>query len=167
MNDPHVESLVYELELGEGLAFNYPPPLDHETEHFALRLDSGTLTVSMKEHHPSTRSARERVEPFLHSWELDNDLRYGPGTLRFAYQKSVVVDRNPPSSGTHRSSELEGMVMATTFGGQRHLQSRHLSSAPIEFRGITGCGHALESVSRLSREKGVAFGDGLLLSHST
>jgi hypothetical protein len=113
MNDPHVESLVYQLEVGEALTFRDPPPLDHDTEHFAVLLDNGTLTVSMKEHHPTIGSARERVDPFLRSWALDNDLLYGPGTLRFVYQKADVIDRNPPLPGTSQVIELSGTAMVT------------------------------------------------------
>jgi hypothetical protein len=91
--DPHAESLTYRLEIGNALTFNNPPPLDHETQHFALRLENGMLTVVMKEHHPSTRSARRRVDAFLRSWELSAALAYGPGALQFAFQSSNVVDR--------------------------------------------------------------------------
>ncbi len=49
MNDPHVESLSYRLELGDTLSVTDAPPLQHETDAFTLRLEAGKLTASMKE----------------------------------------------------------------------------------------------------------------------
>ena len=97
MNDPHVEWLRYRLELGRSLHFIDPLMLEHETEHFSLQLDAEKkLKVTMKEHHASTDSARERVQPLLRAWELDNALKYGPGAFRFVFEDKGVIDRIHP-----------------------------------------------------------------------
>jgi hypothetical protein len=114
MNDPHVVSLTYRLEVGKRLTFNSPPPLEQETVHFAIRLENGTLVVSMTEHHPTVESAQERVAPFLRSWELDNELKYGPNAMRFAYQTAEVIDRNPPPLGSPHTIQLEQLVEIET-----------------------------------------------------
>ena len=106
MNDPHVEWLVYRLEVGATLTFNAPPPLERETDGFKLLLEAGKLTVSMKEHHASIDSARSRVEPLLRSWELDNWLTYGPGSFRFLYEEGKVIDRNPPPPGSPQTIQV-------------------------------------------------------------
>jgi hypothetical protein len=103
MNDPHVDSLVYRLEVGASLSFANPPARELETNTFKMRLDDAILTISMKEHYPSVDLARshvERVVPFLRSWELDNALRYGPDAFRFIFVNAKVVDRDPPPPGS-------------------------------------------------------------------
>ncbi|HEV8441415.1 MAG TPA: hypothetical protein VGT40_25275 [Methylomirabilota bacterium] len=100
MNDPHVEWLRYRLELGPALSITDAPPLEHETDHCRLRLDAGTLTVTMKEHHASFESAQETVDQCLRSWQVNTELTYGPGEFRFVYENGKLVDRNPPPPGS-------------------------------------------------------------------
>src|SRR5207247_1321059 len=45
--------------------FKDPPPIEHEEAAFRLRLEDGKLRVEMKNHHATTESAREVVEPLL------------------------------------------------------------------------------------------------------
>jgi hypothetical protein len=134
MSDPHVQSLTYQLEVGETLTFNTPPPLDHDTEHFALRLENGTLTVSMKEHHSTTRSARDRVDPFLRSWELLGALAYGPGTLRFVFQSSDVIDSDPISRGRSHVLEAEaGMIAIVGMSAKLTVGRTTYIAPPTDF----------------------------------
>jgi hypothetical protein len=69
MNDPHVESLCYRLTIDETHGrFENPPPLEHETAAYRMRLEDGVLTVEMKEHHATVESAKERVDNALRAW---------------------------------------------------------------------------------------------------
>src|SRR5262249_42884221 len=85
MRDPHVESLRYHLEVDEAYGrIENPPPLEHETDAYRMRLDDGVLTVEMKEHHATLDSARRRVENDLKAWELDAALNRDHAWLKFA-----------------------------------------------------------------------------------
>lgn len=122
MNDPHVEELVYHIETGEGLNFQNPPPLEDETDVFRIILEDGVATFSMKEHYPTEESARRAVEGYLQSWELDVALEYDNSALRFVFDRSEVVDRDPPPPpppGIPRTIRMEisdsiGMVDSVT-----------------------------------------------------
>ena len=95
MNDPHVQSLEYEVITTFGYVFKDAPPLDHKTAEFTLRLEAERLTVSMKTHHATGKEARGVVEPFLRSWELHQALQRGTRLMRFEFQKANIIDRNP------------------------------------------------------------------------
>jgi len=62
-----------------------------------MRLESGVLTVEMKEHHATVESAKERVDNDLRAWELDAALSRDHTWLRFDYDPSGarVIDRDP------------------------------------------------------------------------
>jgi len=107
MRDPHVSALVYRLETDETVAFDDPPPLEHETDAFRVRLADGVLRVEMKEHHPSEQCARERVEPYVRAWELSEALNSGWRTIRFVFERAEIVDREPPSPGKPRGITIE------------------------------------------------------------
>lgn len=99
MNDPHVESLRYRLNVDETFGqFRNPPALHHETSSFRLELADGLLSVQMKEHHPTVDSARQQVEPLLEAWELDSALTREHSWLKFVFDPggTRIVDRNPP-----------------------------------------------------------------------
>jgi hypothetical protein len=116
VNDPHVVSLTYRLEVGENLHFNNPPRLNHETEHFTVVLENGALVVAMKEHHPTVKSAQERVGPFIRSWELDNELQYGANAMRFVYETAELIDRNPPPPGAFRGIQAADGISVSVAG---------------------------------------------------
>jgi hypothetical protein len=99
-NRPHIESLLYLLDTDKTLAFDNPPPLDHETPDFRLRLEGDRLTVTMKIHFASVEEAKGIVDPFLHAWELDFALARGRREMRFKFDKPVIVDleRSPGQS---------------------------------------------------------------------
>lgn len=114
MNDPHVESLRYRLELGPDVKFEAPPPLTHETPAFRIDLKDGTLTATMNEHHPDEKSARNVVEPFLRAWEIDVALRDGRSELHFAFESAETIDRVPTPSAA--SMTLHGVCTAGKMG---------------------------------------------------
>jgi hypothetical protein len=100
MNDPHVVRLKYKLVTGDSVSYNSPPPLVFSTPGFDLKLENGVLTVEMKEHHATVGSAIERLRPTLRAWEIQVGLVEGRDALKFEFDESEVVDRNPPSPGS-------------------------------------------------------------------
>lgn len=134
MNDPHVEFLIYELKTSDTIDFANPPPLAHETEGLSLRLESGRLTVTMKEHHGSVESARREVDPFLRAWELDVALRYRRQEITFEYVAARVIDRKPPSPGAPQVIALAGIVSLEMFGTARlTVAHRNYPPPPVGF----------------------------------
>ncbi len=115
MNDPHVEELIYHIETGDGLRFQDPPPVEDETDTFDMILEDGVATFSMKEHHLTEESARRTVEGYLRDWELDVALLYDSSELHFIFDRSKIVDRDPPPPpGTPRVVELSATATGTS-----------------------------------------------------
>jgi hypothetical protein len=111
MNEPYVEELVYHIETGEGLNFQDPPSAEDERDAFRMSLDDGVVTFSMKEHRSTEWSPRQAVAEYLRVWELDVALQYDRFELHLVFNRSVIVDRNPPPPplpGTQRVVELSG-----------------------------------------------------------
>jgi hypothetical protein len=96
MRDPHVVALHYRLETGPQLAFNDPEPVERENDSFTLRLANGELRLEMKDHFATADEARLEVDQYLRSWEIDTGLKYGPGALRFQFDRPDIEDRDPP-----------------------------------------------------------------------
>lgn len=126
MNDPHVESLHYMLETLETMQFNNPPPLDGYEPDFKYRLEDGKLTVMMKSHFPTEVAARNCVEPFLRSWELELAVRKSVREMTFKYERPTLVDRNPPKPG-------EGAIVALV-GTARMKITCHPVTATMTYR---------------------------------
>lgn len=99
MRDPHVESLRYDAEPISQVSYENPQSLEHENDLCTLTLADGILFLSPKSHFATVREARSAIEPFLRAWELDADLRWGLGTIKFKYKDHTIVNRNPPQPG--------------------------------------------------------------------
>ena len=99
MRDPHVERLFYRLHTADTLTYEHAYQVSYETIPFKAELDQGRLTVEMKEHHPTEQSARARAEEWLRAWEIDTSLTYGPEYIHFEFDRSDIIDRNPPAPG--------------------------------------------------------------------
>lgn len=122
MPDLHVESLRYRLEVDEAHGrFENPPPLDHETDAYRMRLEDGSLTVEMKEHHATAESARRRVEDDLKAWELDAALSREHAWLKFVYDPAgtKIIDREAPEPG--QSVASCGVVLGRIVGAGRGI----------------------------------------------
>ncbi len=131
MRKPHVSVLIYHLEMDETVAFHDPPPLEQETDAFHMRLADGVLRFEMKEHHASEQSARNRVWPHIRSWELWNALDLGRRALWFTFEKSEIVDLDPPPPlppgviEIKRAIEINTAEMVTVgFEGTARLTDR-------------------------------------------
>ena len=113
MNDPHVEALYYAVKHGEHVDYAKAAPFDHEEEGFTVHIVEKRAEITMKSHFPSLEEARAAVEPFLHAWELDMGLSYGPQALEFEYERGQLVDRNP-TPGIH-ALVPEGLTLKITM----------------------------------------------------
>jgi hypothetical protein len=133
MRDPHVKSLQYRLKTSEAISFRSPPPLEEHTGAFRARLEDEVLTLEMKEYHPTEESARSRVEPYLKAWELDTNLRDGPGTIRFEFEKSNIIDRNPPRSGETILTANPGTITLCGGSVRFHVVRKAYPSPPSRF----------------------------------
>ena len=99
MNDPHVEALHYKIGTGsDSISYGDPPPLAFGNNIGTFSLSAGLLTVELAEHFPDEQSARQLVDPFLRAWELHMDLTANLGQIRFTFENSKIIDRNPPAS---------------------------------------------------------------------
>jgi hypothetical protein len=94
MNDPHVESLRYQLITADDISFD-APPIKHKAEAFDVYLDDNQLEVKMKEHFGTADEAREAVQPFLEAWTIDVGLRHQPEEIQFRFEDAEIVDRSP------------------------------------------------------------------------
>ena len=94
MNDPHVEKLFYVVDNDDWLDYGSAeaPP---EEEGFRLLVEDKMVCFEMKEHYPTVAAAREVIDSYVAGWELDTDLKEGPGRFRLRFHCSKVVDRNP------------------------------------------------------------------------
>lgn len=99
MQDPHVESLIYQLRTSDELSFRDPPAVFGTEQQFDYSLSEAKLTVSMKDHFPSTETAREIVDPFLRAWELGEALNDGKIHYWFEWESASVIDLNPLEDG--------------------------------------------------------------------
>lgn len=115
MNDPHVESLTYRLQTGETLEFDDPPPLEQENDALRLRLAEDVLTVWPKEHYAREDEARVAIEPYLRAWEISEALhRGGRQEMRFVFESSRVVDRDPPPPCSPQVVQLSGVSVGSS-----------------------------------------------------
>lgn len=96
MNDPHVEQLIYRLNVNPSqLILENPQPLFQEYDSFRIRLENEILTVEMKEHHASIQSAKEKVEEFLKDYKIYTAFDFDWEILKFEYENADVIDRKP------------------------------------------------------------------------
>jgi hypothetical protein len=96
LNDPHVEELRYHVETTDDFVFEDPPPVKDETDSFRMTLTESIVTFWMKEHHSSEEAAKMVTDEYLRAWEIDLALQRNRTSLRFAFDRAIVIDRNPP-----------------------------------------------------------------------
>lgn len=116
MRYPHVARLRYRLETADEMSgFADPPPVERQTEAFYMRLDDNVVWFSMREHHETEASARERVEPYLRSWEISAALDYGGRPeVRFVFEQAEILDLDPPPPGSPQTVQLSSVMGATS-----------------------------------------------------
>ncbi len=75
MNDPHVVSLTYRIDMADTVDFDRAPPKTVDQGAFRVMLDAGEAKIEMVDHFASVEEAKQVVAPFLRAWELEMDLR--------------------------------------------------------------------------------------------
>jgi hypothetical protein len=135
MRDPHVERLFFEIGAGEGTSYRNPPPLCFSNALGEFKATDGLLVVEPLDHFASKTDARTVIEPFLRSWEIETDLTAGIGTIRFRFKRAETIDRDPPASGSSRTIELEGAVLAASgLTASLHVTRAFYPAPPKQFR---------------------------------
>jgi hypothetical protein len=137
MRYPHVARLRYRLEpTDETAGFTDPPQVERRAAAFYMRLNNNVVWFSLREHHDTEASARERVEPYLRSWEIRGALQYGGRPeFRFVFEHAEIIDLDPPPPGTPQTVELSGAIVATS--GMRatpHVDRGSYPKPPDDFR---------------------------------
>ena len=95
MNDPHVVALTYSIEHGSSVDYSNASPIGHEEEGFKIRVEDKQVRFELKEHYATVKAAREAVEPYIRSWELDASLGRQPGNFKLTFDRPEIIDRNP------------------------------------------------------------------------
>ena len=135
MIDPHVESLRYRLKTSETTTYENPPAVKVIRNEFECHLDDGVLTCRMREHFPAVKEARRVVEDFLRSWEIKTALELGRGEIRFQFEDSNVIDRNPPPPGDPKIVRVSATANITTnTSAQLHIKRRKYPDPPTVFK---------------------------------
>ena len=97
MNDPHVVALHYRIEHGPDIDWSRAAPLDKDEPSFSVQAENGRVRFELKEHYPSEKEARSAVEDdYIRNWEFVVGLERGPDAFTLRFDRSEIVDRNPP-----------------------------------------------------------------------
>lgn len=135
--DFHVVSLRYKLRPSDQVTYVSPPSVGFETEEVRFRLADGKLTCEMKTHVSTAEEARAVVEPVLQAWEVDADLRWNRGELRFEFDGADIIDRSPLPPGVIRGHAhvLAGVAAISGVGTVSvHVTRAHYPEPPGTFR---------------------------------
>lgn len=134
MRDPHVKTLYYQITTGEGISYRDPEPLNFSNHFGDFSAANNRLAVEVSEHFTEVADAREAIEAFLKSWEIDADLNRNVGMLRFKFETADVIDRNPPPPGTPQVLYVKG-ISAIQIGSTAslHLTCKKYPEPPSQF----------------------------------
>lgn len=114
MRDPHVEAVYYEIgTASDNISYDNPPPMAFGNDIGKFNLADCKLTVELLDHFPDEQSARQLVDTFLRSWETQTDLTAHLGQIRFKFQKSKIIDRDPPARGEAHVAHVTVRSMIT------------------------------------------------------
>ena len=98
MNDPHVEALEYSIQYDPDIInWSGAEPMHVREEDFAVRAENGRVRFEFSAHHASEQEARSAVEKsYIPIWELNVGLTRGPNAFTLRFERSEIVDRDPP-----------------------------------------------------------------------
>ena len=96
MNDPHVVALIYSIEHGDGIDYSRAAPFDHEEDGFRIKVDDQEVRLELRYHYATEAAARQAVDRYIRSWELDAGLRGRPGQFTLRFARAEIEDRAPP-----------------------------------------------------------------------
>jgi hypothetical protein len=136
MRDPHVVRLHFTIGSEEGTAYRDPLPFSFSNAFGKFEILGKALTVEPAVHFATEKEARDGVEPFLRSWEIDADLRFSLGTIRFAFDRAEIIDRDPPSPGSHVLMAGAARMTMTGHPATLTLTRRTYPPPPTQF-GVT------------------------------
>lgn len=116
MNDPHVVKLFYnvvplktpttEVDYSKAKRLEYDNHAD-----FTVQVEARVATFTMKTHFASVSDAKNVVQRFIDTWELDIGLKYQPGYVTFRYRTAEVIDRDPPEHRTYEYTMKGGVQL--------------------------------------------------------
>lgn len=97
MNDPQVVALEYRIEHGPDIDWSRAASFNVQNDRFDLRAENGRVRFHLKKHYATEEEARFSVEAdYIPNWEFDVGLKRGPNAFRLRFERSDIVDRNPP-----------------------------------------------------------------------
>ena len=128
MNDPHVVELTYVVGHDASIDYSDASTVDYEGEAFRLRMEDKRVSFRLKGHYPTEDAARKVVDRYIRSWELDIELRQGPGKFVLRYDKATIIDRNPLPPPLPRPDMLD--VSATFTSGAASMCAKVTLTAP-------------------------------------
>lgn len=130
MRDPHVSELYYYLKTSDTVSFDNPPVLDWKIASCSGRLSAGVLRIDLIDHFASEEAARSRVDSFLRSWEISAGLELGSSAIWFEFNRSKIIDRNPPTSGDAQVLGAQGISSSEAVGTARMCEVRKRYPSP-------------------------------------
>jgi len=134
MRDPHVETLYYTISSHEGISYKDPEPIRFSNHLAKFDLADGSLAVKPVEHFADEDTARQAVEPYLTSWEMNSDLTKDIGGIRFHFERSEIIDRDPPKPGESVTIRPQaGSVMIMGAEVKLHVKRKEYPQPPLAF----------------------------------
>ena len=122
MNDPHVESISYEIRFpDDGFSVSpAAPPVDFVLGDFDCHLDAGVLSARPTVHFASAEAAHAALEPLLHDWEAELELGLNR-RMTFESPGSHVVDRDPDAGAFHAVGLSDSLRLSDSLTA--HIES--------------------------------------------
>ena len=135
MRDPHVERVHYKIGCGEGTSYQDPRPLEFFNRLGRFAAKDGRLTVEPADHFADQDAALAVIDPFVRGWEIVSDLTGNIGTIRFKFEKMDIIDRSPPSPGSHHLIDVQAVAWEfTTSTPTIHITRRTYPDPPETFQ---------------------------------
>lgn len=101
---------------GEGVSFaEDAAPVERKASGFSVRLAGHKLTATMHDHFATEEDARSVVDAYLRAWEAHAALAASRVEFEFRFERSEIIDREPPQAGTVHFSAGAGTI--TLSGG--------------------------------------------------
>ena len=106
MNDPRVVALHYRIDHERSVDYSKAEPVCRDLVGFGIRIEDNHVRFEMMEHYATVDSAKEAVEPYIISWELDVALTNQPGAFKLKFVRPEIVDRKPTPRNVELSASL-------------------------------------------------------------
>ena len=110
MNDPHVESLIYQVHHDYSVSYENARRLNFDDECFSVTIENNIARFAMKEHFTTAEAAREVIDPFVRAWELSVGPGGHPQHFKLLFERAEIIDRKPPPEGSHVIQAEAGQI---------------------------------------------------------